>query len=59
MEKDIKKLIELQKKRKYTDTQMGALLGVHAGTYVRWIKERTHPTSQSHKEGIKKLLKTG
>jgi len=59
MEKNIKELIKLQKKNNYTDTQMGAFLGVHAATYVRWKKGKTSPKSQAHKDGIKKLLKTG
>lgn len=59
MEKNILGLIKLQIKNGYTDTQMGAFLGVHGGTYVRWRKGITSPKSQSHKDGIIKLLKTG
>ena len=38
---------------------MGALLGVHTATYVRWIKGKTKPQSQIIKEKIKEILKTG
>ena len=57
MEKNIKDLIEVQKKNRLTDTQIGAMVGVCAGTIHRWKLEKTHPTSSSHRDGIKRFLK--
>ena len=59
MEKNIYELVELQKKNSYTDTQMGAFLGVCAATYVWWKKGRTTPQSQIMKDKIKEILKSG
>ncbi len=56
MQERVKKLIELQEKKGFSDTQMGAFLDVSYATYVRWIKERTNPRTHLHIKNIDRLL---
>jgi len=52
----IQKLTEIQKKKKYTETKMAALLDVHLATYIRWIKGKTIPKQHAHLTNIIKIL---
>lgn len=56
MKKTIKMLIEIQEKKKYSDTMMAALLKVHHATYIRWKKSRTVPKNYAHISNIIKFL---
>ena len=52
----IQKLIEIQKKKNYTETKMAALLDVHLATYNRWIKGKTITKKYAHINNIIGLL---
>lgn len=52
----IKKLMEIQKKKNYTETKMAAELNVHLATYNRWIKGKTIPKQYAHLNNIVKML---
>lgn len=56
MKNMIKMLIEVQKKKHYSDTMMAALLYVHHATYMRWIKSKTVPKNHAHIANIIKFL---
>lgn len=52
----IQKLIEIQKRKDYTDTKMAAELNVHLATWVRWKKGKTIPKQYAHLNNINKML---
>jgi len=56
MIKTIKMLLEVQERKKYSDTMMAALLKVHHATYMRWKKRKTVPKNYAHIANIVKFL---